>query len=207
MSGIVLPPIVSSSVTLRCFLPEDAPKVYAMSLEPGMRAWLPDQVYDSERQALEVIRYLIGKYADPGNPARVPIVLGVQLNGDPGLIGHVGLSPLEGEVEVGYAIEDRHRGRGYASEAVRVMSEWGLRSFGLPRILGIVATDNAASCRVLERACFQLVSESPGLLHGRQGLVRTYRRTSGSISCDGRYGSGVWQDPGTRRSTRFQVDT
>jgi len=181
MSGKALAPIVSSSVTLRGFVPGDAPKVYAMSLESGMRAWLPDQVYDSERQALEVIRYLIGKYADSGNPAVAPFVLGVQLNGDPELIGHVGLSPLDGEVEVGYAIEERHQGRGYASEAVRVMTAWGLRSFGMPRILGIVATDNPASCRVLERACFRLVSESRGLLHGRQGLVRTYGRTPDGV--------------------------
>jgi len=176
MSGCPPAPIVSASLTLRAFVPGDAPKVYAMSLESGMREWLPDQVYESEQQALEVLEYLIDGYREPGVPHSAPFVLGVHLNGSQELIGHVGLSPLAGEVEVGYSIEDARQGRGYASEAVRVMSEWGLRQFGLPRILGVVATDNAASCRVLQNAGFVLLTELPGCLHGRAGLVRTYQK-------------------------------
>ncbi len=66
------------------------------------------------------------------------------------------------------------RVEGLASQAVRAMSEWALTRFGLPRILGVVATDNAASCKVLENAGFELIGESMGKLHGRCGLVRTY---------------------------------
>jgi RimJ/RimL family protein N-acetyltransferase len=54
------------------------------------------------------------------------------------------------------------------------MSEWALARFDLPRILGIVATDNAASCKVLENAGYRLIAESMGRLHDRSGLVRTY---------------------------------
>jgi RimJ/RimL family protein N-acetyltransferase len=139
-----------------------------MSQEAGMRAWLPDQVYESEARALEVLRYLIAGYDDPGAPALAPYVLGVELNETRDLIGHVGLSPLRGKVEIGYAIEARHQGRGFACEAVGAMSEWALRRFELPEILGVVSPDNAASCRVLERAGFTLMDESP--------RVRTYER-------------------------------
>jgi RimJ/RimL family protein N-acetyltransferase len=59
---------------------------------------------------------------------------------------------------------------------VAAMSRWGLRRFGLPLILGIVAADNVASCRVLQRAGYELAQETEGSLHGRQGLVRTYQR-------------------------------
>ena len=170
------PPVTSRSVTLRCFVDEDAPKVFAMSQQAGLRAWLPDQVYDSEAGAREVLRYLIEKYRDPATPSLAPYVLGVCLNGSQELIGHAGLSPLGGQVEVGYAIEQKHQGRGFASEAVKAMSEWAGTFFGLSRILGVVASDNVASCRVLQHAGFELTGESMGELHGRPGLVRTYER-------------------------------
>jgi len=162
------PPIASVSVTLRCFTEDDAPKVFAMSQEAGVRAWLPDQVYENEARALEVLRHLIVKYHDPGTPFLAPYVLGVSLNDSRELIGHVGLSPLRGQVEIGFAIETNHQGRGLACEAVRAMSEWALTRFELPRILGVVARDNEASRRVLQRAGFTLADESP--------LVRTYER-------------------------------
>jgi ribosomal-protein-alanine N-acetyltransferase len=163
-------------VTLRHLVPEDAPKLYAMSLESGLRTWLPDQVYTSELNALEVTHFLIEKCRDPGVPSIAPYVLGVCLKDTSELIGHVGLSPFDGQVEIGYAIEDKHQGKGFASDAVRAMSDWALLHFELPRILGIVATDNASSCRVLERAGFILATESMKTLNGRPGLVRRYER-------------------------------
>jgi len=170
------PPIIARTVTLRYFVPEDAPKVFVMSQESGLRTWLPDQVYESEAGALEVLLYLIEKYRDPGAPSLAPYVLGVCLNSSSELIGHVGLSPFHGQVEAGYAIEDKHQGKGLASQAVRAMSEWALARFALPRLLGIVAADNAASCRVLQHAGFELAEESMGRLHGRSGLVRRYEK-------------------------------
>jgi RimJ/RimL family protein N-acetyltransferase len=54
------------------------------------------------------------------------------------------------------------------------MARWALPAFGLARILGIVADENLASCRVLEGAGFALVERGTGTMHGRQRLVRTY---------------------------------
>ena len=183
-------PIISQTVALRYFVPEDAPKVFVMSQEPGIRTWLPDQVYESEVRALAVLRYLIEKYRDPGTPSLAPYVLGVCLNDSGELIGHVGISPLNGQTEVGYAIAGRHQGRGFASQAVRAMSEWALTRFGLPRVLGIVATDNPASWKVLHNAGFELIGESMGKLHGRSGLVRTYE-TARQVA-DEREPHSVW---------------
>jgi len=195
MKETTTPPIASHSIVLRHFAPEDAPKAYAMSQELGLRTWLPDQVYESEAGALDVLRYLIDACRDPGSPARGPYVLAVCAGSSMELIGHVGLSPVggealdrlglvghvhgndrESEVEVGYAIEERHQGKGFASEAVGTMVNWALERFDLPRVLGIVATDNVASCRVLEHAGFALVRETRNRMHGRFGLIRIYQR-------------------------------
>lgn len=170
------PPIISRTVLLRHFVLEDALKAFAMSQEAGMRKWLPDQVYESEVQATGVLRRLMEQCRHPGNPRLAPYVLGVCIHGSRELIGHVGLSPLGEEVEIGYAIEEGRQHKGLATESVRAMSEWALTRFALPRILGIVAAENAASCKVLQNAGFQLAGESMRTLHGRSGLVRTYRR-------------------------------
>ena len=92
------------------------------------------------------------------------------------MIGHVGLSPLDDQVEIGYAIEEKQQGNGYASQAVAAMADWGIRVLGLHEILGIVAGDNVASCKVLERCGFELASEAVGVLHGWRGAIKTYRK-------------------------------
>lgn len=171
-----LVPIITPRLALREFELSDVAKVFTMSQERGMRTWIPDQVYADKDETRELLRYLIAHYSEPGDPARGPYVLGVCLRTTGELVGHVGLSPLCGTVEIGYAIEERHQGKGFASEAVTATSSWALRRFGLTHILGIAAADNVASCRVLERAGYELSQEVEGCLHAHRGLIRTYHR-------------------------------
>jgi ribosomal-protein-alanine N-acetyltransferase len=169
-------PIATTSLTLRGFTLGDASKMFAMSQERGMRAWIPDQVYEDEREAQRVLSYLIAQYDNPDAPEKAPLVLGVCLRSSGELIGHVGLSPAEDVVEIGYAIEDAHQGKRLATEAVRALTDWGTRTLALPGVTGIVASDNAASCKVLENAGFALLGETMRSLHGITRLVRTYRK-------------------------------
>lgn len=171
------PPIKTPSLMLRQFIPEDAAKVFCMSREAGMREWIPDQVYENERAALDVLQYLIAQYGPPANPASSPYVLGICLHTTAELIGHVGLSPIRDQVEIGYAIEQKWQRRGFATQAVSAMAGWGLRFFGLSKILGIVSEENITSCKVLENAGFVLEQAVRGQLHGRRGMIRTYNRT------------------------------
>jgi ribosomal-protein-alanine N-acetyltransferase len=150
-----------------------------MSQQPGLRTWIPDQVYADEPHAREVLAYLIAQY---DKPLPAPQVLGVCLRDGGELVGHVGLSAIPGGIEIGYAIDDAHQGKGLATAAVAAMTDWGFQTLALSAIDGIVARDNAASCRVLEKAGFVLVAESARPMHGVTQLVRTYRKTQGSIT-------------------------
>jgi ribosomal-protein-alanine N-acetyltransferase len=169
-------PLVTPSLVLRRFEPADAHRIFVMSQQAGLREWIPDQVYEDEQQASDVLRYLIEQYGNPGAPVTAPLVLGAALRSTGELIGHVGLSPAEDAVEIGYAIDDAQQGKGLATEAVRTMAEWGIRTFGLSGVDGIVARDNAGSCKVLEKAGFVLRQEETRPLHGVTRPVRTYRR-------------------------------
>lgn len=163
--------ISTSRLLLRPFTLADVPKVFLMSTEPGMRRWIPDQVYRDEDHAEQVVRALIAFTDRPPDPRAQPYVVGIEYQGE--LVGHVGLSAARASVEIGYAIEERRQGAGLASEAVAAMSRWGL-DLGLPEVLGIAGVDNAPSCRVLEKSGFAPVREEdrPG------GAIRIYRRSA-----------------------------
>ncbi|WBB81425.1 GNAT family protein [Micromonospora sp. WMMD882] len=53
--------------------------------------------------------------------------------------------------EVGYVFHPDHGGRGYATEAARMMLEIGFDVLGLHRVVGRLDARNTASARVLER--------------------------------------------------------
>jgi ribosomal-protein-alanine N-acetyltransferase len=171
-------PIKTTSLVLRRFTMSDVHKVFVMSQESGMKDWIPDQVYRSEEHAMEVLKYLICQYKRLKSPTEAPCILGVCLRYSKELVGHVGLSPMQGHAEIGYAIEDKAQGRGYATQAVSAMTRWGHEKFRLPKILGIAASGNVGSCSVLEKSNFVLVNEKIGFLHGRHGGIRTYESTA-----------------------------
>src|ERR1044072_2897088 len=103
---------------LRPFTLADTPKIFAMSREDGLRRWIPDQVYRDELHAEDVLRALMVHTSNVPDPRVRPYVLGIEETASGVLIGHVGLSPARGSVEVGYAIEERVHGQGFATEAV-----------------------------------------------------------------------------------------
>jgi RimJ/RimL family protein N-acetyltransferase len=71
--------------------------------------------------------------------------------------------PQPGNVEIGYWVIGRARGRRLASRAVALVAPWALTDAGIARVQALVATDNTASQRVLEGAGFH-----------REGRLRSY---------------------------------
>ena len=70
------------------------------------------------------------------------------------LVGSIGLGRDGDEVELGYWIAKDHRGRGYATEAVRAMLNLS-RALGHKQLLATHYSDNPGSFRVLEKAGFR----------------------------------------------------
>ena len=167
----------TSRLLLRPFTLADVPKLFAMSREDGMRRWIPDQGYRDEGHAEEVARALIAFTDQPPDPRVRPYVLAIEHATTGDLIGHVGLSAARGSVEIGYAIEQRLQGQGFATEAVAAASEWTLGALSLPEVLGIVAADNLGSCRVLEKASFVRTGEDVRTVDGHSRTLLIYRRT------------------------------
>jgi ribosomal-protein-alanine N-acetyltransferase len=68
-----------------------------------------------------------------------------------------------GTVEIGYWLIPRARGRGIGSRAVGLLARWAVAEASFARVEALVAPDNIASQRVLEKAGFR-----------REGHLRSY---------------------------------
>jgi RimJ/RimL family protein N-acetyltransferase len=79
---------------------------------------------------------------------------------DDRFVGRAGIRPLKvlgrEEIEIAYTFHQPWWGQGYASEIATALCDIAFGPLGLPDLVGIVITGNAASCRVLEKAGFVL---------------------------------------------------
>ncbi len=71
-------------------------------------------------------------------------------------------------VEMGYWLGEAHWGKGIATKAVRLVSEYGLKQLGHEKIVAVVLEYNPGSMRVLEKAgyTFKGYTKETGSKHG-----------------------------------------
>ena len=96
---------------------------------------------------------------------KMPYVLAVVLKETGELIGDTGVNEVEGkteEVEIGFVIGREYRGKGYASEVIKRMTDYIIHSFGIKVLYGRVMKGNEASVRVLEKNGYNFVGEEYG---------------------------------------------
>lgn len=167
-------PINTPSLRLRHIVVEKAVRMMELNGEPSTRRWLPSHVYADAQEATERMRYLISCYTTPGDPSLGPYVLAVEHLVSGVLVGHVGFSPFDSDVEVSYAIAEGYRNRGYGAEALLYACKWAASSFGLPRLLAITEAENAPSRRTLERAGFVHCEDSVMRFQGTEQSVSHY---------------------------------
>lgn len=70
------------------------------------------------------------------------------------LIGNCGIrvrDPMARAADIGYELDPRYWGNGYATEVARAMLDFGFGPLGLHRIAADCLTENAASAHVLEK--------------------------------------------------------
>lgn len=90
------------------------------------------------------------------------------------VVGSIGLfwPPSDGVVEIGYGIVASRRGRGYAAEATRALTDHAFTAPGVRVVRAEVELSNPASVRVLEKAGFRLLDADTGQGTARYGIVR-----------------------------------
>lgn len=130
----------------------------AVFADPGVMRFLPPREPLPRDVMEERLRRLDEHWAEHGFG-----VWGVVLPERDEVIGHCGLRAVDewpGDVEVLYALGRQWWGNGYATEAARASVRVGFERLRLPRVVGFVLPENAASRRVLEKAGMTLRGET-----------------------------------------------
>ncbi|CAM5256480.1 GNAT family N-acetyltransferase [Streptomyces xanthochromogenes] len=85
-------------------------------------------------------------------------------------IGGIGFHgpPEDGRVEIGYDLADSARGHGYATESLGALTAWALAQPDVETVYATTDEDNTASQRVLERAGFRRIGDTPRPIGGRK---------------------------------------
>ena len=143
------------------FTPDMARAVHLGSLDEATRRFLPDEVFESEAIASEVIADLIECYTGSDGPFVHPFLLK-----DGAYAGYVQLVPIEDGWEVGYHTVSAHTRKGYATEALTAFLPVMMECLQLTQVAGICAAENAASIRVMEKCGFQRVFTGDALYQG-----------------------------------------
>ena len=127
---------------------EDVPLIAAASRDPETRRRLDDEPLTPDRERDSLAR----AEEQWRSGAAAPFVIADAA--DDRALGLVNLQFGE-DVTIAVSVFPEERGRGIASQAMRLAATWGLRELGLRRVVAEAAADNLASIRAIEKAGFR----------------------------------------------------
>ena len=133
---------------LRAYTGADEADLFDVFADPYARRFYPEMAAPAKVRAW--IEWNLRNYDEFGFG-----LWAMELRADGRFIGDCGLTfqDVEGrrELEIGYHVMERERGKGYATEAARVCLDFGFRRTPCDSICSIVRPSNAASCAVAAR--------------------------------------------------------
>lgn len=151
-----------SGFSLRQWEENDASTLVKISHDKDIRQFTSVPVFEADKQAKQWIAERIHE-----TTIGLSLYLGIVPDDQTMPVGSVNVlkvDELNQKAELGYWLQKSARGKGWASEALRELATWCVRSAGLIRVELFISCDNNASQRVAERAGFTF-----------EGLLRSYR--------------------------------
>lgn len=144
--------LVGTRCTVRRFIAADAECLAAVAND--RRIWLQlRDLFPHPYHRADAENY-IARVASADPPLSLAIVV------DGRAVGGVGLQPMTDvnrrSAEIGYWLGAAYWGRGIATEAVTLVTDWAFGAHGLLRIFAQPFAANLASRRVLEKAGYEL---------------------------------------------------
>lgn len=170
--------ISAPPLTLRPWRPSDA--LALPRLANNRKIWLNlRDIFPHPYTSEDAREWLARCAAATGAPAN----LAIEFEGD--VIGGIGLQFFADvhrlTAEIGYWLGEPFWGRGFATVAVKAMTDYAFASFDLYRVQATVFEWNPASARVLEKAGYKLEGRLRGgiIKDGRIGDALMYSRLRG----------------------------
>jgi RimJ/RimL family protein N-acetyltransferase len=154
---LVVPTLREPGLVLRPRRLEDADAITAACQDPEISRWTRVPSPYTRTHALEFIANSAAEALDGSAIGLLAV------DDDDRLLGSISIMDLHAAPdygEIGYWIAAEARGRGIATRAVRLLTDWAHRKLGRERVEIIVHRDNAASHAVPLRAGYERL---PGL--------------------------------------------
>jgi RimJ/RimL family protein N-acetyltransferase len=144
------------SVNLRVMEKEDLPLFAEWANKP--------EFFGEYNPLRQISRAEMEKDFDEGTHEQMGFIIEKKDGSKIGSISHFTLGhPVGRLLEIGYSLIPGERGKGYCTEAVRIMVDYLFLSRGIERVQACTDTRNLASQRVLEKAGFK-----------KEGIMRRY---------------------------------
>ena len=150
------PPLVAAAFVLRPFRESDFDAALALGEDPAAARWVP------RLPAIDGAGVTAFFEESRLNGGLLHLVIAERTSNE--YLGEVMVAPGEHHVaELGCCVVPAARGRGVATEALRLLADWAFGALGLGRLQVFVATENTPALRLAESAGFR-----------REGVLRSY---------------------------------
>lgn len=146
--------LLTPRLVLREFVESDWAAILAYQRDPLYLRYYPWHDRTEADARAFVNRFLQWQEEEP----RRLVQLAITRPGDNSLIGNCGLRRKpdnDWEADIGYELDPKFWGHGYATEAARALVDFGFRELGLCRLSSWCIADNIPSARVLARLGFR----------------------------------------------------
>lgn len=144
--------IETERLLLRRLNENDAEEIFALRSNPETMKYITRPLAKSIEDALAHIAIIDEKIVN-----NTGINWGITIKGNPkiiGIIGHYKISPESHRAEIGYMSLPETNGKGYMSEAIKAVLIYGFEQLNLHSVEAIIAPENIASERVLQKNGF-----------------------------------------------------
>lgn len=173
--------LTQGSITLRMLRDSDAPSIAIAGDDSETQKWLPLPT----PYTIDDARYFIDKIAIATQLAGTGIVFAIEKDNE--FVGCIDIKRAEwlnGDCEIGYWTMPEHRGRGFMSQALDILSRWVLLEQGFARVEVRVAVENLSSQRVAEKAGFtrEGIARQAGRVHGGRVDLIIFSRVISDLS-------------------------
>ena len=149
-------PLETPRLTLRPLVEGDFDAMHEMRSNPDVMRYLYQEPYTPEETRSALARRSASaawvREGDWLSAAVVERATGL-------VVGDVALhwvSERDRTAEIGFVLDPRHQGKGFATEAARALLDWTFTTAGFHRVIGRTEARNAASARVLEKLGMRL---------------------------------------------------
>lgn len=162
----MFPTLETDRLLLREISRDDAEAIFACLSNEDVIRYYGQDAFEHMEQAEALVNLFAASYKEKRG-----IRWGIEIKETKGIIGTIGYhawSPRHKRAEIGYEIHPDQWRKGYTTEAITKVTEYGFGDLNLTRIGAVVFTENEASNQLLAKAGFV-----------KEGVLRDYMYQNG----------------------------